>query len=111
MELTRKPTNEEKRLIRFLISLSKTPVDNDINAINIKPLSDGGMGSFEIIPKQLNNHKRTVGEMISEYEFKDKDGVKVLASLYLDLESNLYELDLWKTDFSPIIEIPSENLR
>jgi hypothetical protein len=33
--------------------------------------------------------------------FKDIDGTPVSAALNVDQQGNLYELDIWKVDFSP----------
>lgn len=109
MELTRKPTASEEKLISFLMTLSKTRVENNTKTLNVIDLNDDGMGSLRIIPYEVDNGSdRIIGEMVSEYEFKDTDEVSVLASLYLDVESNLYELNLWKVDFSSIIELPAK---
>ena len=40
--------------------------------------------------------------------FTDEDGVKVIASLNVDSDGHLFELDIWKTDFSPLLRIPAE---
>ena len=44
---------------------------------------------------------------VSECQFKDIDGVPVIASLYLDKDNELFELDIWKVDFSKLEMIPS----
>ena len=50
---------------------------------------------------ELLDKERKFGSQVSDCQFKDTDGVTVIASLYLDREGNMYELDMWKTDFSP----------
>ena len=47
-----------------------------------------------------------IGKHISEYHFHDRDGVLVLASLILDENNELFEIHIWKTDFSELIEWP-----
>ena len=37
--------------------------------------------------------------MASDYSFKDTDGIDVVASLYLDSEDNLYEFDVFKSNY------------
>ena len=49
-----------------------------------------------------NVKNRIFGACISDYQFTDEDGVAVLVDLYIDKMDNLFELDVWKTDFSPI---------
>ena len=43
--------------------------------------------------------------MVSEYQFKDEDNVEVIVSLYVDENQGLLELDVWKTNFKPLIKL------
>jgi hypothetical protein len=73
-------------------------------------MDDGGMGSLRLATDEaLQKPGRLVGPRAAEVQFIDADGVPVLASLNLDQNGELMELDIWKTDFSPLIRIP-ENL-
>ena len=69
-------------------------------------MDDGGMGGLVIFSGEENLKYRQFGEQISEYCFLDKDGVTVIASLNIDNKGNLFELDIWKTDFSKLIKFP-----
>ena len=44
---------------------------------------------------------------IAEKEFLDSDGVPISVTLNIDDDGLLYELDIWKVDFSPIIKYPN----
>jgi hypothetical protein len=46
------------------------------------------------------------GACVSDFAFKDEDDVQVIASLYLDQTGALFELDMWKVDFSPLHRWP-----
>ena len=46
------------------------------------------------------------GKCVSEYQFNDVDGVIVIASLYVDNENDLFELDIWKTNYEPLKKLP-----
>ncbi len=46
------------------------------------------------------------GKQISDFQFTDVDGVEVIASLNVDSDGNLLELDIWKTDFGKLIKLP-----
>lgn len=35
----------------------------------------------------------------------DQDGVDVIATLSLDNYGDLFELDVWKVDFSPVVSL------
>lgn len=66
-------------------------------------LADGGMGSIRFVrptPQRL-------GATISEMEYRDTDGVLVLLALSADEHDELFELDFWKVDFSPLLQYPS----
>ena len=69
---------------------------------NVVNLSDGGMGSIRF--GELD--ERRFGEQIAEMTLLDKDGIPVSFALYIDQEGNLFELDVFKSDFSPLKEIP-----
>lgn len=74
--------------------------------IRVKPLDDGNMGSLELFINTNFKQNRIVGKQIAECYFFDIDNIKVIASLNIDNNGDLYELDIWKTDFSPLSEIP-----
>lgn len=110
MESIRKPSQDEVKLLEFLIQKAtiKFPSDWDTNLL-VKPLNDGDMGSLKLIPEGIAiNSDRLLGEQVSEFQFIDEDGVEVIASLNLDDSGRLFELDIWKTDFSPLIGIPKK---
>ena len=107
MELNRKPTKEEEKLIGHLINLSSRKFLSDWKEkITVRPMDDGGMGGLIIFLDKKNEQGRLFGEQISEYCFLDKDGVDVIVSLNIDNKGNLFELDIWKTDFSKLLKFP-----
>ena len=76
-------------------------------SLTVSCLNDGGMGSMKLYmslpPKEIIS---TI--FVSECSFKDSDGIDVLASLYLDQDHEICEVDIWKADFSPLIRISSD---
>lgn len=108
MELNRKPTKEEERLINHFINLSKRHISSDWKEnITVHPMRDGGMGGLIIMSDKEEGQNRLFGEQISEYSFFDEDGVEVIASLNVDDKGNLFELDIWKTNFSKLLKFPN----
>jgi len=100
------PTVKEIQLLDKLIENSS--IDLPLNwksTLKVKPMDDGGMGSLLLFLNGINNSKRVFGEQISEYQYKDIDGVDIIASLNVDSHGSLFELDIWKTDFSPTKKI------
>ena len=69
----------------------------------VEELADGGMGSLRFVSSKPH---RRLGEVVAELWYRDADEVPVLASLYLDTEGDLYELDNWKADSTPLQRIP-----
>ena len=64
------------------------------------------MGSLRLFPEGRATQKSIFGKQVSEYQFADSDGTQVIASLYVDQNGELFELDIWKTDFGKLICIP-----
>ena len=62
------------------------------------------MGSIRF--SQRPESRRYGGE-VGAVQFHDTDGVPVLATLVVDDQNQLYELDVWKVDFSPLRQIPT----
>jgi hypothetical protein len=108
MDYRRKLKEREENLISFLIKKANFSVPSDWkDNLLVKPMEDGKMGSLHLFPDgNTQIIDRKFGSKISEVEFVDKDDVLVSVALYVDTNFKLYELDIWKTDFSEIIEIP-----
>ncbi len=107
MSLHRKPTLQEEKLLEHLITIaSKKILPNWKEGLFVSPMDDGEMGSLYLFPKIERNKDRKFGEQVSEFQFTDADGIEVIASLNVDICGNLFELDIWKTDFSKLIELP-----
>lgn len=105
----RKITEREKVLLKYLITSVNYQTENNWEEkIRVKSLDDGNMGSLELFLNNNLKKDRIFGEQIAECYFFDTDDVKVIASLNIDDNGNLYELDIWKTDFSPLSEIPKD---
>lgn len=106
MEQNRKISKEEERLIDFLIDKASLKLpDNWKHNLLVSPMQDGSMGSLSLSFVSQSKEKRVFGEQVSECHFIDEDGIDVIASLNVDQNGNLFELDIWKTDFSPLIRI------
>lgn len=105
----RKMTDEEKILLKILMTRGNfIPLFDWENELLVSPMNDGGMGSLYLYPPDVTEDKRrNFGYQISEYVFKDIDGIDVISSLNLDENGLLYELDIWRIDYNPVIQLPS----
>lgn len=107
MELNRKPTIQEERLLKLLVQKSSITIpENWKDGLLVRPMNDGEMGSLYLFPQGKMIEGRRLGKQISDFQFTDLDGVEVIASLNVDNKGNLFELDIWKTDFEKLLKFP-----
>jgi hypothetical protein len=103
----RKITKNEKRLLDYLVNKSAILLPHDWEShLKVQNMNDGNMGSIHLCLFPHNDKNREYGTTISECHFKDSDGIDVIASLNLDKDGNLFELDIWKVDFTELKHIP-----
>jgi hypothetical protein len=69
----------------------------------VADLADGGMGSIRFVA----DHARTLGRCAAEAKYLDGDGTVVSIVLNLDAAGDLFELDIWKVDFTPLLKYPT----
>lgn len=108
LKLSRKATLQEEHLIEFLIK--KGGVNMSINwkdSLLVSQMEDGQMGGLYLYPNGIEEPDRVFGTLVSDLQFNDSDGIEVLVSLYIDTKGNLFELDIWKTNFDHLIELPA----
>ena len=102
--LMRAPLTHEIILLNKLLQAGGITLD--IQNLNVSPISDGRMGSFEIVTE---SHNRVFGYIASECHFIDSDNVPVLVTLNLDQFGKPFEVDIWKVDFQSILKWPKES--
>ena len=98
---------EERTLIEALLSRSNliARLRASLDGLEVAPMNDGGMGSLKLRPQGLRSDRR-FGRELASAEFNDADGVVVSVALNVDSEGELFELDLWKVNFAPLIRWP-----
>src|SRR5689334_4942901 len=102
-DTSRKMTDQERSLVMRLLAIAGK--EFDLDTVQVYPMSDGGMGSVRFVTERTASRHRKFGQQLSQLHLKDADGVDVIASLDVDTDGELFELDLWKTDFSPTIRL------
>ncbi|PJZ75674.1 DUF6984 family protein [Leptospira neocaledonica] len=105
MKSFRQINSAEERLLVFLLKKSNLSkyVDLDASKLKVQEMDDGGMGSLFFL---ANNEGRRMNKSIASLSFYDIDGIEVSVTLNIDQYGDLYELDLWKVDFSKLKKIP-----
>ncbi|HET6993567.1 MAG TPA: hypothetical protein VFI06_01235 [Chitinophagaceae bacterium] len=94
----------EKEELELLSCLLKAIGKNifDLDKTKVIPLDDGGIGSLYIVHEKKEKDSRRFGAVLYEKEFLDTDRVPILIALNVDQDGDLFELDIWKVDFSPV---------
>ena len=107
MKFYRIPTKQEEQLIELLVHKSSLKMSEDWkNGLLVCPMDDGEMGGLYLFPQGKIIESRKFGKQISEFQFKDVDGVEVIASLNVDVDGILFELEIWKTNFEKLVKLP-----
>ena len=100
-------TEKEKKLLEKLIEKASDRFSKAVpEKLLVRNLDDGQMGSLKFY--NPSNEDRVFGSQVSELSFTDLDDVLVIATLYLDNYGDLFEIDIWKVDFSPTINFPDK---
>ncbi|MFP1131927.1 DUF6984 family protein [Asticcacaulis sp. W401b] len=102
----RRPTAEEKSMLAELYTLAGCPHSDALDDIWVEPMSDGGMGGLRLSLRLPQVPDRKFTNQISALSFSDADGTAVSAVLNVDQFGELFELDMWKVDFSPLQRWP-----
>jgi|SRR6185312_8469871 len=94
--------DDERAIIEKL--LENTPCESkvldDLARSAVRDMPDGGMGSIKF------GDGHSYGEQIAEGSFVDADGTPVSVTLSIDAGGELFELDVFKADGSPLIRYP-----
>jgi hypothetical protein len=93
---------DERALVSYLWSFEASEREVPPEML-VTEMDDGGMGSLSFVSARPN---RSLGKNLGVCSFPDTDGVLVEAALLLDREGDLFQLDLWKVNFAPLIRIP-----
>jgi hypothetical protein len=102
----RSPTMDEGRLLLELARIGG--IDDPegwLSNLTVREMKDGGMGSLELSGVAQDRARSGVVISKASVQFADEDGVQVVATLNADESGVPLELDVWKTDFSPLKRI------
>jgi hypothetical protein len=99
---------DEKATLSALLRLKPetTRFIGDLESLAVQEMADGGMGSLLLIPRCAETVTRSFGRQIVAAEFTDNDGVLVSVTVNTDNQDRLYELDMWKVTFAPLLHWP-----
>ena len=78
---------------------------DQIAKMKVQDMPDGGMGSIRFY-KGRPRSALAYGDEVAEAAFQDGDGVPVSVTLSVDRAGDLFELDVFKADGSPLVRYP-----
>ena len=97
--------SERELIERMLTGQDVKPgVAAKLPSVLVEDMQDGGMGSIRFLTS--DHSARHLGKVIAQAEYVDDDGVLVSIVINADHENELYEVDFWKVDFSPLNRYP-----
>jgi hypothetical protein len=102
---SRRLRDGEVLVLSVLLRAAGDPwTDIDLSDLMVAEMDDGGMGSLTFLPP---DPERRFGRTLVEGWFTDEDGMPVSVAVFLDRQDRLFELDVWKVDFSPLRRLPA----
>jgi len=69
----------------------------------VRTMLDGDMGSIEFFCENFS----PMGGILAEAEYIDIDEILVIITAIKNKSGDLYEIDFWKVDFSPLKKYPN----
>jgi len=106
----REPTEREQRLLKLLFARCDQCPADWLTDLLVSSMEDGGMGSLRLCLQSSVERNPKFGRRAAEVQFADVDGVTVLVSLNLSEKGLPFEMDVWKTDFSPLVRVPRQQI-
>ena len=77
----------------------------ELPSLTVEEMNDGGMGSLRFLYK--DGKKSIFKDEVAIINIRDMVGVSVRYALNMDMEGNIYELDVFKGDFSKLKKFPT----
>lgn len=104
LPMLERPLKEEERiLLQHLINLIQNKQEEHILPERVVDLDDGGMGSIRFGV----DSQRKYGKDLIQVKYIDSDKTPVIITLIEDDHQDLFELEMWKVDFSELKQYPT----
>lgn len=97
---------DELALVKYMLRdyRQKDRLILSLDTAIVQDMNDGFMGGIRFLWQ--GKCSPLFGEALAECTFRDADGVGLSVSLNLDKDGSLFELDIWRVDFAPLIKYP-----
>jgi hypothetical protein len=104
MEPSRPLRPEELQILAALLNEDVRALALRLINVRVASMDDGAMGSIRFHP---DTSERRFSHQLVESRFTDVDGTDVFIAVNVDERGDLYEIDFWKVDFSPLAAYPT----
>lgn len=96
----------ERELLERMLAASGSgaAVRPPLSSALVEDMNDGGMGSIRFLSSE--DQVSRSAQVIAQGEYVDEDGVVVSIAINADQNGELFEIDFWKVDFSPLRRYP-----
>lgn len=104
--------DDEKVLLKILLEKAPPQTAKGVELDTIRVVDSGEAGARSIIFPDTRDEAQENGRLARpcvEAEYSDSDGVLVMVTLLTDQFGCLYEVDLWKVNFTNIQLLPDKN--
>lgn len=81
----------------------------ELPELYVAEIDDGGMGSCRLFPAGVSCQSRRFQKQIAHGTFRDADGCEVSTTINIAEDGHLFELDVWKVDFTPLQRWPESD--
>ena len=97
----------ERQIVEAMLygKCSRDDLVSTLDTCLVEDMQDGGMGSIRFL--SMSQTRPRFGRAIAEAEYTDEDGALVSITVNVDGGGKLFELDVWKVDFSPLRRYPT----
>lgn len=99
-----RPAEQELLEVMLTASGAKPTIRIPLPSARVEDMNDGGMGSIRFLPS--TNLAIRTAKVIAKGQYIDEDGVLVSIVINADQNGELFEVDFWKVDFSPLKRYP-----
>jgi hypothetical protein len=98
---------EEQELIAFMLRGKPDFSDYITNQLPhsiVEEMNDGGMGSLKFL--SVKDVKSIMKDEVARIDLRDIDGINLSITININTDGEIYELDVFKGDSSPLKQFP-----
>ena len=97
----------EREIVKRMLACKELIAIGEVQLASalVVDMEDDGMGSIRFLSPSYSD--RHFGKAIAQAEYVDDDGVLVSIVINVDQGNEIYEVNFWRADFSPLKRYPN----